>query len=104
MNVDRLANTEVLARVLNIGFTHFRDREESAKASIELNDGTPGEDSYYGTYGLDSGGCVLVRCHNGEVGVDQSFLERQPQPSLGGVGGKNLILTIRYYRDSENRV
>lgn len=82
MNVDRLANTEVLARVLDVGFAHFGDREESVKAGVELDDGAMGEDVCDGAYGLGAGGCVFVGCHDGEVGVNQGFLERQPQSPL----------------------
>lgn len=76
MNVDRLTYAEVLTWVLNVGFAHFGDRKESAKAGIELNNGTLGEDIDDCAYRLGAGGCIFVGSHDGEFGVNQSFLER----------------------------
>lgn len=101
MDVDRLTNTEVLARVLNVSFAHFGDREESTKAGVELNDSALGEDIDDCAYRLGAGGCVFVGRHDGEVGVNQSFLECQPQSSLCRIGGKNLILSVRFFGDLE---
>lgn len=75
MDVNGLANTEMFARILDVGFAHFRDGEESTETSIELNDSALWKDIDERANGLGAGGSIVIRSDDGEIGVDKSFFE-----------------------------
>ena len=60
ISADGLSNAEVLARVVNVGFAHLRNGEETAQLPVELYNGAMLQNLDDGTWCLHADGYLIV--------------------------------------------